>query len=404
MHNIHTLPNGLRIAHFPLCSPVAYVGIAIDAGTRDELADESGMAHFTEHMMFKGTERRSAYAIIDRLESVGGRLDAYTTKEETYVYAAVPAPYTARAVSLMADVVLHSTFPEREIERERTVVLEEIDSYRDSPAELIYDDFEERLFPDDPLGRNILGTAESLATFTTGRMQAYVRRNFTADRLLLFYMGPAADATVLRLAERYLGDAPRATRPRAPYPEHKPYVPFHETVEMDTNQIHCIIGTKTPGLASPDRYRMMLVNNILGGPNLTSRLNMALREHHGYCYTVESSLTCYSDTGLFQLYFGTDAHNIRHASQLAMAEILRMVASDIEPRQLARAKEQLKGQVLIAERDEENTLLAITRQILHHEQVRTNAEILAEIDTYTPAELRAAACLMLDNLSVLIYK
>lgn len=404
MHAIHTLPNGVRVMYQHADIPVAYVGVAIDAGTRDELENESGMAHFVEHMMFKGTTHRRAYNIINRLEAVGGRMDAYTTKEDTYVYSVVPAEHVDRAVDLMADVVLCSTFPDREIDKERVVVLDEIDSYLDTPSDLIYDQFEELIFPGDPIGRSILGSEASLDTFDSRAMQAFVRRNYTADRLLLFVMGPTPEERLLRLAEHSFGSAPVAERPFNRYTFHPPVEPFRQTVKMDTNQCHCLIGCRTERQCCPDRYRMVLLNNIVGGPNMSSALNMALRERHGYCYTVESLLSGFTDTGLFQLYFGCDPHNFRPAYQLCQDVLHDFCVTPLTDHALSRAKQQLRGQVLIADRDEESWLLSITKQILHREPVRSNDELLAEIDQISAEQLRQTAGRLFNRLSTLIYQ
>ena len=252
-HNIHTLSNGIRILHLPDNMPITYVGVAVDAGTRDELPDESGMAHFVEHLLFKGTKRRRSWHIINRLESVGGQLDAYTTKEETYIYATVPNEYTDRALELLADVVLNSTFPDNEIEKERDVVLDEIQSYNDSPSELIYDEFEELLFPHDPIGRNILGSEQSLESFDSNKIRSFVRRNYTPDRMVIFALGNINFDWLIKRVEKYFianGDETQILKSQFSFlhppsiirQKPKDYTPAHRTTPRDTYQAHCIIG------------------------------------------------------------------------------------------------------------------------------------------------------------------
>jgi len=405
-YKIVHLSSGIRLLHVPSTLPIAYVGVAINAGTRNELQDESGMAHFVEHLMFKGTVRRSATQIINRLENVGGQMDAYTTKEDTYVYATVPAEYSNRALELLADVVLNSTFPDNEIEKERVVVLDEIDSYRDSPSELIFDEFEEQIFPNSPLGRNILGTEESLNTFDSNKVKAFVSRLYMPDNLLVFYMGPSSLSSITKSAEKYFTVSIESKPTTTPSSfVLSPSSPFHiENREMDTAQTHCIIGTRTFPQCHPDRYKLVLLNNILGGPNMSSRLNMAIRERHGYCYNIESSLTGYTDTGVFMIYFGCDGRNYNKTYNLVMKQLDMLREKPLSMHQLEIAKKQLRGQVLISNQNYESRILGISRQVLHKEQLRPQQEVLAEIDTYTPEDLQSLACSLFTNMSSLTYK
>lgn len=401
MYSLHTLSNGLRVMHLHRKSPIAYVGVAIDVGTRDELSEESGMAHFTEHMMFKGTENRKAWQIINRLENVGGQMDAYTTKEDTYIYSIVPVSYVARSVELLADVVLHSTFPDEELEKERVVVLDEIDSYRDSPAELIFDEFDEHLFPSDPMGRPILGSEESLKGFDSASILRFTQRCYTPDRLLLFCVGEVDERHLLRLAERHFDVPSRASVGRVKTGGENPH--FDVKVKMETNQVHCIIGTRLDTVSMRERHAAILLNNILGGPNMSSLLNMAIRERHGYCYTVESSFAWYTDTAVWTLYFGCDPDNRGKAYSIARHTLERLRETAITPRQLAIAKRQLRGQVLIGSQNLEGVVLGLTKKVLHHEQVRSDEEVLADIDTLTSAELMRAADMLFSELSTLTY-
>ena len=404
-----SIANGLRVLHLADNMPITYVGVAIDAGTRDELPDESGMAHFVEHLLFKGTKRRRAWHIINWLESVGGQLDAYTTKEETYIYATVPNEYTNRALELLADVVLNSTFPESELEKERDVVLDEIQSYNDSPSELIYDEFEELLFPHDPIGRNILGTEQSLESFTSERVQQFVRRNYTPDRMVVFAMGNIKFDWLLKKVEKYFHNA-QCTMHNAQLKSisrqlPKSYIPAHRTTPRDTYQAHCIIGNRTISMTSPDRLTMLLLNNILGGPNMSSRLNLALRERNGLCYTIESNLTNYTDTGVWNIYFGCDPRNLAKAQRLCMQQLELLCSTPLNNNQLSTAKRQLRGQVLIGNQNKENLILGLSKTYLHGLELKPDSEHFQFIDSLTPSDLQSLAQRTFnpDQLSTLIY-
>ena len=416
--------NGIRVLHFADTMPISYVGVAIDAGTRDELPNESGMAHFVEHLLFKGTKRRRSWHIINWLESVGGQLDAYTTKEETYIYATVPTEYTERALELLADVVLNSTFPENEIEKERDVVLDEIQSYNDSPSELIYDEFEELLFPHDPIGRNILGTEQSLETFTSERIQTFVRRNYTPDRMVVFAMGNIKFDWLLKKVEKYFHNAQycptvlggrtvggggsqystlnsQLSTRQAP----QPYTPTHRTTPRDTYQTHCIIGNRCIPMTSNERLTMLLLNNILGGPNMSSRLNLALRERNGLCYTIESNVTNYTDTGVWNIYFGCDPRNLAKAKRLCMQQLDLLCTKPLNDKQLTIAKRQLRGQVLIGNQNKENLILGLSKAYLHGLELKPDSEHFRFIDSLTPSDLQSLAQRIFnpDQLSTLIY-
>ena len=418
-HNIYTLDNNIRLLHLADSMPISYVGVAVDAGTRDELPNESGMAHLVEHLLFKGTKRRRAWHIINWLESVGGQLDAYTTKEETYIYATVPTEYTERAIELLADIVLNSTFPENEIDKERDVVLDEIQSYNDSPSELIYDEFEELLFPHDPIGRNILGTEQSLETFNSERIQAFVRRNYTPDRIVVFALGNIKFDWLVKKVEKYFSPYSHlaleggeggsqlstfnfqlSTR-QAP----QPYTPAHRTTPRDTYQAHCIIGNRCIPMSSHERLTMLLLNNILGGPNMSSRLNLALRERNGLCYTIESNVTNYTDTGVWNIYFGCDPRNLAKAKRLCMQQLDLLCTKPLNDKQLATAKRQLRGQVLIGNQNKENLILGLSKAYLHGLELKPDSEHFRFIDTLTANDLQQLAQRIFnpDQLSSLTY-
>ena len=418
-----SISNGIRVLHLADTMPISYVGVAINAGTRDELPDECGMAHFVEHLLFKGTKRRRAWHIINWLESVGGQLDAYTTKEETYIYATVPTEYTERAIELLADIVLNSTFPENEIEKERDVVLDEIQSYNDSPSELIYDEFEELLFPHDPIGRNILGTEQSLETFNSERMQTFVRRNYTPDRMVVFAMGNITPDWLLKKVEKHfsknicdnlcnswdkknnfeqsekfnsvnsVGSVREKIYSVGQYFRQQPqkYEPAHRTTPRDTHQAHCIIGNRAISMNTDERLTMLLLNNILGGPYMSSRLNLALRERNGLCYTIESNVTNYTDTGVWNIYFGCDPRNLAKAKRLCMQQLDLLCSKPLNDKQLATAKRQLRGQVLIGNQNKENLILGLSKAYLHGLELKPDSEHFHFIDSLTANDLQQLA-------------
>ena len=302
-YNTFTLSNGLRIIHAPNLSKVAYCGFAVDAGTRDEYEQEQGMAHFVEHLIFKGTEKRHAWHILNRMENVGGDLNAYTNKEETVIYSAFLAEHFPRAVELLADIVFHSTFPQHEIDKEVEVIIDEIQSYEDSPSELIFDDFEELIFPNHPLGRNILGKPELLRQFTSRNALEFTARFYKTTNMVFFVQGNIDFKKVIRTVEKAVSDISLSETNRqriAPFT----YIPQTLTINKDTHQAHVMIGSRGYHAYDEKRTGLYLLNNILGGPGMNSRLNLALRERRGLVYNVEANLTSYTDTGVFCIYFG----------------------------------------------------------------------------------------------------
>ncbi|HPW90176.1 MAG TPA: pitrilysin family protein [Paludibacteraceae bacterium] len=395
VYQTHTLSNGIRLLHVPDASPITYCGFAVNAGTRDELDDEQGMAHFVEHMLFKGTSHRKSWHIINWLESVGGQIDAYTTKEETFVYATVPSVYMQRAMELLADIMFHSVFPAHELEREMDVVLDEIQSYNDSPAELIFDEFEELLFADSPIGRNILGNAKSLEAMTSQRLQAFVSRCYTTDQMVFFSLGNTDFLKLIRWAERLftVSASQRSFLRKAP----KTYVPQQITLSKDTFQMHAIVGNRAFELSHPDRVALVLLNNILGGPNMSSRLNMSIRERNGLAYSVESNVTAYGDTGVWSIYVGCDHKNTKRCLQLIDKELEQLRTKPLDARQLHTAKLQLEGQQLIANENKENLILAMAKLFLHTNHCLSDDEIHERIMAVTSEKLQQIAHVLFNK-------
>jgi predicted Zn-dependent peptidase len=400
----YKLDNGLRIIYHPTRSQVTYCGYAINVGTRDENLDESGMAHFTEHLIFKGTEKRRANHILNRLSNVGGDIDAFTNKEETIVYATVLNKDFDRAIELLSDIVFHSVFPQRELEKEREVILDEISSYEDTPSELIYDEFENVIFKNHPLGRNILGTPKTISKFTSEDVLSFTRRFYCTDNMVFFASGNLDLKKIIRLAQKYTVDAPV----HALLPDRLPpvdYIPRHIEMKKATHQAHVIIGC--PGFKSyhPHSAGLYLLNNLLGGVAINNRLNLSLREHSGLVYTVESSLSAYTDTGNFCIYFGSGITDVNKCLHLVYKELKRLRENKLSSLQLSIAKHQIKGQMGIANENDENNALEMAKIYLHYGRYDTLKDAYTRVDALTSDELLAIANEKFneDNLTTLIF-
>ena len=401
----HTLPNGLRMVHLPVNSPVSYCGFAVNAGTRDENEDEFGLAHFVEHMIFKGTEKRKAWHILNRMENVGGELNAYTTKEETFVYSIFMEENFGRAFELLTDLVFHSQFPKQEIEKEVDVILDEINSYEDSPSELIFDEFENLLYKGHALGHNILGDEESLLRFDSESGRSFMRRFYAPENMVFFSMGRKDFKKILKSAESALSDIsfPMAERIRkAPDPIEACVRQIHK----DTHQAHVLIGGRAFSMHDKKRIPLFLLNNILGGPGMNNRLNVSLREKHGLVYNVESNLTSYTDTGTFCIYFGCDPADLDYCTRLVYKELKRLRDVRMTSSQLAAAKKQLIGQIGVASDNNENNALGMGKTFLHYNKCETSEAVFHRIEQLTSEALLEVANEMFaeDYLSTLIYR
>ena len=403
-YNIHTLSNGLRIIHAPNQSAVTYCGFAVDAGTRDEADHEQGMAHFVEHLLFKGTKKRHAWHILNRMENVGGDLNAYTNKEETIVYSAFLAEHFPRAVELLADIVFHSTFPQQEIDKEVEVIIDEIQSYEDSPSELIFDDFEELLFPNHPLGRNILGKPDLLHQFESEDALRFTSRYYRPENVVFFVQGNVDFKRVVRLVERATADVAPSTES---YSRRRPdlYVPRSLTLHRDTHQAHVMIGSRGYDAHDEKRTALYLLNNILGGPGKNSRLNVSLRERSGLVYNVEANLTSYTDTGVFCIYFGTEHDHVDRCIRLVKKELKRLCEKPLSTNQLNAAKKQIIGQIGVARDNAESTALGMAKTFLHYNKMDDPQEVFQRIEALTSKELWEVSNEMFaeEQLSTLIY-
>ena len=403
-YNTATLTNGLRIIHLPSASPVVYCGYQIAAGTRNELPGEEGLAHFCEHVTFKGTARRNALHIINSIEKVGGDLNAFTNKEDTTFYAAIHRDHFRKAADLLTDIVFHSQYPQAEIDKEIEVVCDEIESYNDSPAELIYDDFENIIFQGHPLGHNILGQADQLRTYTTEDALRFTQRHYRPNNAVFFVYGDVEFKQVVRLLGRMdMGPISpmRPMRPICPIGS----TPSTITRHKGTHQAHVMIGCRAYDINHPRRIALYLLNNMLGGPSMNSWLSLSLRERHGLVYTVDSSMVSYGDTGLWAVYFGCDPADVSKCRRLVRRQLDRLMEKPLSPSQLSAAKQQLKGQIAIACDNRENFALDFGKSFLHYGKEKNIDRLYQQIEAVKAQEIQEVAVELFApaNITTLIY-
>ena len=439
-YNTYTLDNGLRIIHLPSDSQVVYCGYQINAGTRNEELGEEGLAHFCEHVTFKGTERRKAWHILNCLESVGGDLNAYTNKEGTVYYSAILKEHIARAVDLLSDIVFHSVYPQTEIDKEVEVICDEIESYNDSPAELIYDEFENILFKGSPLGHNILGTAEQVRAFKTEDALRFTQKLYRPDNAIFFAYGDIDFKKLVKLlktlnfehgtlnfmnsktsetptAEMEAGDANHKVQSSKFNVQSKEVQSSKfnvqskvagQTIVMqkNTHQAHVMIGTQAYDVNDDRRMPLYLLNNMLGGPGMNAKLNLALREHNGLVYTVESTMVAYGDTGTWSIYFGCDEHDVKRCLRLVRKELDKFMQKPLSDAQLKAAKKQIKGQIGVACDNRENFALDFGKSFLHYGWEKNVDRLYEQVDEITAAQIQAVAQELFDKarLTTLIFK
>lgn len=403
---MHTLPNGIRVIHKQVSNTkVAHCGFMLDIGSRDESEENQGIAHFWEHMAFKGTSKRKAFHILNRIESVGGELNAYTTKEKIAFYASVLDKHFEKAVELLTDITFNSVFPEKQIEKERKVILEEMAMYYDSPEDAIQDEFDDLVFKDHPLGMNILGTGESVRGFQRDDFKKFILNNLNTERVVFCSVGNIPFKKVVKLAEKYLKNIPAhtATRQRHPFQVYKPAV---REVHRNLSQSHFAIG-RGDAYSNKDKRRLpfFMLTNILGGPGLNSRLNLALREKHGFVYAIDASYQAYADTGLFAVFFGTEHQQLERSIQLVKKEVRRLKEQPLGVIQLHSSKEQLMGQLAIAEENNANLMLMMGKSILDKNEIESLEHIFEKIRTTTSGDLQEIANEMFDHeqLSQLVF-
>ena len=400
----YTLSNGIRIIHKETDSPVGHLGILINTGSRDEAEDEHGLAHFIEHSVFKGTKKRKAFHVLSRIEDVGGELNAYTTKEETTLYSTFLAEYYERAAELLSDILFNSVYPEKEINREKEVITEEINSYKDSPSELIFDEFEELVFDGHPIARNILGTSKNINKFNRETILRFIENNYHTNEMVISSVGKINFEVLVRIIEKYFGavEAKYRIKGRESF---KNYNHGERKVEKDTFQTHCVLGNIAYDIVHKKRIVMVLLNNLLGGQSMNSRLNLALRERKGMAYNIESNYTAYSDTGLFSVYFGTEKENFEKAYDLVLKEFKLLRDKKLGAIQLSKAKKQLIGQIAISTESREDLMLTIGKSYLLYDKVDPLRIVFQKIDAITAEELQDVAndILNVKDLSRLVY-
>ena len=396
-YQTYTLPSGLRLIHYPCNAPVAYCGFAINAGTRDEQPEQYGIAHFTEHLLFKGTKKRKSRHIINRMENVGGELNAYTTKEETFLYSVFLEEHFERAFELLCDMVFNSQFPENEIEKERDVILDEINSYKDSPSELIFDEFENLLFSGHEIGHNILGEPETLEKMTEKEFSSFHRHFYQPENIVFFSMGKTSFKKILTLSNKYLNNTSDYSsvdlRRNAP----DSFSRQHKIEEKDLYQKHVMIGARAYNLFDENRISLFLLNNILGGPGMNSRLNLSLREKSGLVYNIESNLTAYTDTGIFSIYFGCDPKSVEKCISLVYKELKNFRENKLTDAQLSIAKKQLKGQLGISNENSENISLSMGKNFLHRNRYDSLEQIYHKIEDLSASQLLGVANKIFDE-------
>ncbi len=391
-----TLSHGLRIVATRLPGDVSYIGLAVHAGSRNEDNRHEGLAHFVEHTLFKGTRNRKSWHISCRMEQIGGELNAYTTKEETMIYTNAPAGHAERAIELIADLVKNANFPPAEIEKEREVIIEEIQSYRDSPSESVYDEFEELIYKGSPLAHNILGTPESVRQLTSEDARTFIDLHYTPKNMVIYVCDPGDPEKNIRLVEKYFDNLDFFTPPvkESLLP---PVEPFDKVIDRGNHQANTIIGARLFSRTDPRRHALCLLNNYLGGPCMNSRLNMELRERRGLVYTVESNVALLSDTGVILFYFGTDPDSVEKCSALIKKEIARAADSLLSPRVFARIRDQYLGQMIVGSDHRESRCMSLAKSLLYYNEIHDIHTVTDHIRDVSAEDFRDMAQLIIEN-------
>ncbi len=402
---IFELSNGIRVVHRQTDRPVAHCGLIIQAGSRDEKENEEGLAHFIEHVLFKGTTKRKAYHILSRMEDAGGELNAYTDKENTVIYSSFLKADYSRAIDLIFDIASNSTFPEKELAKEKEVIIDEINSYKDSPSDLIFDEFEEILFPNHPLGTNILGTPERVKSFSRKNVLNFMQREYSADRMVFSSVGNITGARLKKILEKATDHNLAQAQPlQRSQPD--AYQAVKREKEKSNFQTHAVIGNRAYAADHKSSRTLHLLNNILGGPGMNSRLNLNIRERYGFTYNIESFYSPYSDTGVFGIYAGTDPDTIGKTLKLISKEMKKLREKPMGSMQLTKAKRQILGQIAMGQENNAALMLALGRSLLTFGRIDTFEEIEKKIAGITATEIMEVANEIMnqDHMSTLIYK
>ena len=399
----YILPNGIKGIHRRTKSSIAHCALVVNAGTRDERDGEHGLAHFAEHAFFKGTEHRKAYQVNCRLENRGGELNAYTTKEDTTIHATTLRSDFAKAAELISDVAFHSTFPEHELQREREVIIDEINTYKDSPVDMIFDTFEDMIFEGSELGHNILGTKASLARHNSQSIKRFISRTHTTDQMVFSTIGNFSLAKVKSVAEQYFGSHAATKRE---FSRSKPAMvePFERVVNKHTHQTHCIIGARAYDIHAERRLPLSLLINILGGPSANSRLNVVLREKNGLSYNTEATYTPYNDSGMVAIYFSSDHHNADHCRELIDRELRALRSEPLSARRLAMIKRQFLAQMAISMENNEGYMLGAGKSYLVHDEIDTLEEVYRKVSAVKAEQIMEVAEEIFSKTSTLIYQ
>ena len=399
----YILPNGIKGIHRRTKSSIAHCALVVNAGTRDERDGEHGLAHFAEHAFFKGTEHRKAYQVNCRLENRGGELNAYTTKEDTTIHATTLRSDFAKAAELISDVAFHSTFPEHELQREREVIIDEINTYKDSPVDMIFDTFEDMIFEGSELGHNILGTKASLARHNSQSIKRFISRTHTTDQMVFSTIGNFSLTKVKSVAEQYFGSQ---TATKREFSRSKPAMvePFERVVNKHTHQTHCIIGARAYDIHAERRLPLSLLINILGGPSANSRLNVVLREKNGLSYNTEATYTPYNDSGMVAIYFSSDHHNADHCRELIDAELHSLRTTPLTARRLAMIKRQFLAQMAISMENNEGYMLGAGKSYLVHDEIDTLEEVYRKVSAVKAEQIMEVAEEIFSKTSTLIYQ
>ncbi|MDE7438316.1 MAG: insulinase family protein [Muribaculaceae bacterium] len=398
---IHTLPNDLRAVVRQADSNVSYIGAMVNAGSRDESASTEGLAHFVEHTIFKGTRHRRSCHIASRMESIGGELNAYTTKEETMVYTNAPAGYAGRSFDLISDLVKNSIFPDRELTKEKEVIIEEINSYRDSPADAVYDEYEELIYAGSGLAHNILGTPDSVRSLSSHDARGFIDRFYTPGNMVIYCSDPGDPERNIRLIEKYFGDMrfPGAESERKEIPMVEP---FDISRRRDNHQANCITGARLFSRTDPRRYAMFLLNNYLGGPGMNSRLNMEMRDRRGLVYTVESNVALMSDTGVLLIYYGCDPENMNKCKRIIRTELDRLAQSPLSARAFAQAQDQYCGQLIMSGEHRESRAMSMAKSLMYYGEIHDIDFATDHIRALKPEDIQnMAAEILRTGLSTL---
>jgi predicted Zn-dependent peptidase len=401
----HRLKNGMQIIHKQVPNMVAHAGVMIEVGSRDELEHEEGLSHFIEHCLFKGTQKRKAFHVLSRLEDVGGELNAFTSKEDTFIYSSFIKDYYERTVELFHDVIFNSNYPIKELEKEKDVIVDEINSYKDSPSEQIFDDFDGIIFEGDPLGKNVLGTEESIDKLSRKDILHFTKKFFQPNNMIFSSIGDIQPDKLFRLVEKYFGHIPPGNK-LTDRKEVKIYKAQHKVENLSQFQTHCMLGTRAYGVKDERRKVLVLLNNLLGGPGLNSRLNMGIREKYGFAYSLESNYHYYSDTGVFSIYFGTDEKYLNKVGKLVTKELNRLMDRPLGVRQLDKAKRQLIGQIAIGQENHCQLMQTIAKSYFSFGKVDSLDTVNDKIWSISDQDILMVANDIFnpDNLSTLIFK